>query len=33
MTFYVLKALSFIGITRDLREFRPEAGLGSRAAD
>jgi stearoyl-CoA desaturase (delta-9 desaturase) len=33
VTFYVLKALSFVRITRDLREFRPEAGLGGRTAD
>jgi stearoyl-CoA desaturase (Delta-9 desaturase) len=29
VTFYVLKALSFLRITRDLREFRPEAGTGT----
>jgi stearoyl-CoA desaturase (delta-9 desaturase) len=33
VTFYVLKALSYLRITRDLREFRPEAGLGGRTAD
>ena len=33
VTFYVLKALSFVRITRDLREFRPEAGLGGRTAE
>jgi stearoyl-CoA desaturase (delta-9 desaturase) len=33
VTFYLLKALSYLRITRDLREFRPEAGLGGRAAD
>jgi stearoyl-CoA desaturase (Delta-9 desaturase) len=29
VTFYVLKALSFLRITRDLREFRPETGTGT----
>ncbi|HYN07538.1 MAG TPA: acyl-CoA desaturase [Vicinamibacterales bacterium] len=33
VTFYVLKVLSFLRITRDLREFRPDAGLGGRTAD
>jgi stearoyl-CoA desaturase (Delta-9 desaturase) len=33
VTFYVLKVLSFFRITRDLREFRPDAGLGGRTAD
>ena len=27
------KALSYLGITRDLREFRADAGLGGRTAD
>jgi stearoyl-CoA desaturase (Delta-9 desaturase) len=33
VTFYVLKVLSFVGITRDLREFRADAGLGGRTVD